>query len=151
MDRLEAISIKNPCPAEWDEMDGDERSRFCKLCKLNVYNISAMTREEAGAFIAQSEGRVCGRFYQRPDGTVLTKDCSVARVSRARRMAAVALVLAVLFTIQGAVALSGFSYRDVDFNKLRNSYVCQFKAIRGAVDWAENTLTPPRLIMGDFF
>ena len=81
---LDKIKIASPCSANWDEMYGSERKRFCAKCKLNVYNISEMTRDEAENFILRSEGRLCLRIYQRRDGTVLTKDCPVgwARVKR---------------------------------------------------------------------
>jgi hypothetical protein len=43
---------------------------------LNVYNLSEMSQESAEALIAETEGRLCVRFYQRADGTVLTRDCA---------------------------------------------------------------------------
>lgn len=58
-------------------MDGDERVRFCRECSRNVYNLSAMSAPEACRLVAEREGRVCVRFYQRRDGTVLTSDCPV--------------------------------------------------------------------------
>ncbi|HEY6251733.1 MAG TPA: carboxypeptidase-like regulatory domain-containing protein [Candidatus Angelobacter sp.] len=58
-------------------MSGDDRVRHCQECKLNVYNLSAMSRREAEELIARREGRLCVRFYQRADGTVLTRDCPV--------------------------------------------------------------------------
>ena len=73
------LRIASPCRAPWDNMDGDERVRFCRECNRNVYNLSAMSEPEAHALIAQREGRVCVRFYQRRDGTVLTTDCPVGR------------------------------------------------------------------------
>jgi hypothetical protein len=81
---LDKIKIASPCSANWDEMYGSARKRFCAECKLNVYNISEMTKDEAENFILRSEGRLCLRIYQRRDGTVLTKDCPVgwARVKR---------------------------------------------------------------------
>ena len=75
--KLEKVSIASPCPKKWEEMVGDERTRFCSHCQLNVYNFSAMTQAEAEAFLIKAEGRVCGRFYQRADGTMLTQDCPV--------------------------------------------------------------------------
>lgn len=74
---LDNIKIASPCPANWNEMYGDERKRFCSECKLNVYNLSDMTRLEAENFLINAEGRVCIKFYRRSDGTVLTKDCPV--------------------------------------------------------------------------
>ena len=56
-------------------MEGDEWVRHCGECRLNVYNVSAMTEEKALELIAEREGRLCVRFYQRHDGTVLTEDC----------------------------------------------------------------------------
>ena len=148
MDYLKSVTIKNPCPANWDEMVGDDQARFCNLCKLNVYNFSEMTREQANNLIAEKEGKLCGQYFQREDGTILTKDCSVVRASRARRYAAAAIVLALLFSLQGIAALSGRdrdNYRS-DFVKLRRSYVYQFKPVQASVDWAEKTLVPPQSI-----
>lgn len=85
---LENIKVASPCPANWNEMHGNERQRYCSECKLNVYNLSDMTRREAENFLINAEGRVCVKFYRRTDGTVLTKDCPVGwqavkkRVSR---------------------------------------------------------------------
>jgi len=74
---LDNIKVASPCPADWNEMYGDERTRFCSECKLNVYNLSDMTRREAENFLINAEGRVCVKFYRRADGTLLTKDCPV--------------------------------------------------------------------------
>jgi hypothetical protein len=74
---LNNIRVASPCSADWDAMYGDDRKRFCGDCKLNVYNISRMTRDEAEALIVNAEGRLCVRFYRRADGTILTSDCPV--------------------------------------------------------------------------
>ena len=58
-------------------MEGDDRVRFCGECELNVYNLSSMTEDEALKLVEEREGRLCVRFYQREDGTVLTSDCPV--------------------------------------------------------------------------
>lgn len=74
---LNNIQIASPCSADWNEMVGDERSRFCGECKLNVYNLSGMSQREAENLLINAEGRLCVRFYKRADGTILTKDCPV--------------------------------------------------------------------------
>jgi hypothetical protein len=74
---LESLRIATPCSADWNEMAGDERVRFCGKCEKNVYNLSAMTREAGEALVREKEGRMCVRMYQRTDGTVLTADCPV--------------------------------------------------------------------------
>src|SRR5215217_962167 len=74
---LDKIKIASPCGANWNEMRGDNRRRYCTSCKLNVYNLSGMTRAEAESFLINSEGRVCLRIHRRTDGTVITRDCPV--------------------------------------------------------------------------
>ena len=99
---LNNIRIASPCQADWNEMYGDNRKRFCGDCKLNVYNLSGMARDEAETLIMNAEGRLCVRFYRRADGTVITKDCPVgwAKVKRRTRVvaAAFASLLMALFT-----------------------------------------------------
>ena len=74
---LDVIQVASPCHVSWDEMRGDDSRRFCAQCKLNVYNLSAMTGDEAETFLKSRAGNVCIRFYRRSDGTVLTQDCPV--------------------------------------------------------------------------
>ena len=74
---LERVRIASPCAADWDKMQGDARKRFCGECKMNVYNLSAMTKSEAETLLINSEGRLCARFYRRADGTILTQNCPV--------------------------------------------------------------------------
>ena len=93
-DPLRNLKVASPCPANWDAMYGDDRSRYCGECRLNVYNISGMTRVEAERLIASKEGRLCVRFYRRADGTVLTKDCPVGLAAVRRRVARVASAVA---------------------------------------------------------
>ena len=88
---LDQVRIASPCSARWDDMVGDDQVRFCGHCEKNVYNLSAMTREQAEALLREREGDVCARLYRRSDGTVITADCPVgARKKRVRRIAAVA-------------------------------------------------------------
>ena len=97
---LNLIRVASPCNVAWDEMSGDDQSRFCGRCAQFVYNLSEMTREEAEALILETEGKICVRFYRRADGTMLTKDCAVgARAGPGLRRlgrAAVAMFLAAL-------------------------------------------------------
>jgi TonB family protein len=74
---LEKIKIAASCNAEWRWMYGDDQVRFCGQCNQNVYNLSALSREQAEDLIRQNEGQLCVRFYRRADGTILTKNCSV--------------------------------------------------------------------------
>ena len=89
---LENVAIAAPCTADWDQMVGDDRVRFCRHCEKNVYNLSALPRDEAEALLGARESKMCVRLYKRTDGTVLTSDCPVG-VKKRRRRRAVAGVL----------------------------------------------------------
>ena len=127
---LDAVDIQVPCHASWEEMKGDARVRFCGACKLNVYNLSEMARGEAEALVQKREGRLCVRFYRRPDGTVLTKDCRLLLKARKRLAAAWAVGIAAVLAL---AAWSGW---------LRRLAEGPTPALQGA-------MPPPRAIMGD--
>jgi hypothetical protein len=91
---LDRITVATPCSAVWDKMVGDDRVRFCGGCEKNVYNLSAMTREEAEALLQETNAGVCVRFYQRADGKVMTQDCAVGVQQKRRRQRAFGIVAA---------------------------------------------------------
>src|SRR5688572_7138669 len=93
---LRNIQVAKPCPVLWSEMEGDDRSRFCSHCKLKVHNLEGLTTAEAEDLLRSAKGRLCARFYRRPDGTVMTKDCP-AGVAVARRRFALAIAFAGAF------------------------------------------------------
>jgi hypothetical protein len=74
---LNQLTIPTPCPADWDRMTGNNRVRFCASCGKHVYNIAAMTSTEAVGLIRDRRGELCGRLFRRPDGTIVTADCTV--------------------------------------------------------------------------
>jgi hypothetical protein len=88
--KLDHVRVAAPCTSDWDQMIGSERVRFCGQCSLNVYNLSSMTRSDAEALIARTEGRLCVRFYRRFDGSIITKDCPVGLRAIRRRVSYIA-------------------------------------------------------------
>lgn len=103
--RLDRIRIASPCPITWEQMSGDDSVRSCNRCQLNVYNLSSLSRAEAEALLASTEGRLCARVYRRSDGTVLTKDCPVGLQALRRRMArTAAAVFALIPTLSAVVS-----------------------------------------------
>ncbi len=101
---LQNIRIASPCPASWEQMAGDDRTRHCTECNLKVYNFSAMTEREIEELLLRSEGRVCGRLYRRKDGTILTQDCPRGLRAAAHRLVRVAgAALSMLMSV-GVVA-----------------------------------------------
>jgi hypothetical protein len=105
---LNNIKIASPCSADWNAMSGDDKKRFCGECKLNVYNLSGMTKDEAENLIIETEGRLCVRFYSRADGTILTQDCPVgwAKVKRNISRAATATISLIISLFAGLIAFS---------------------------------------------
>jgi len=106
MPLLETITIASPCTADWDAMRGDERVRFCGQCELNVYNLSAMPRDEAQELVRETEGKICVRMFKRRDGTVITQDCPVGlRAKLRRKLSWIAGLAASLLASVGGVFL----------------------------------------------
>ena len=92
-------------------MIGTERQRYCGECKLNVYNLSGMTRPEAENLIMNAEGRLCVRFFKREDGTVLTQDCPVGWKALKKRVSvgATAFVSLIFSLISGLGSAAMFN------------------------------------------
>src|SRR5262249_3316039 len=104
---LDNVRVASPCNAAWDEMVGDERVRFCGKCEKNVFNLSAMSRDDAEALLREkSGGRVCVRYYQRKDGTILTSDCPVGVSRKRKKRLALAAVGAGAMALAAATAAS---------------------------------------------
>ncbi len=99
---LNHVRVAAPCNVDWDSMFGDERVRFCGQCKLNVYNLSEMTRSEAELLVARSEGRLCVRYYRRRDGSIITQNCPVGLRAIKRRLSRIASAI-------GSTVLSFFA------------------------------------------
>jgi len=119
---LNNIKIASPCVADWNEMYGDSRRRFCGDCKLNVYNLSGMTRHEAETLITNAEGgRLCVRFYKRADGSVMTKDCPVgwAKVKLRTRAFATAAFSLFIALMSGVFFVSLFSKQKLVIGELK--------------------------------
>jgi len=89
---LDQVRVASPCKADWNEMLGDERVRYCLGCEKNVYNLSSMQREDAEALLRERLGNeLCVRFYQRADGTILTQDCPEGVKKKRRKKLALAV------------------------------------------------------------
>ncbi len=104
-DALNNLRIASPCNASWDDMEGDDRKRFCGDCALHVYNLAGLTSDEAMGLIERSEGRrLCLRMFKRADGTVVTRDCPKGLAGVRRRAARVAVLAAGLLGVGSATA-----------------------------------------------
>ena len=116
---LDDVRIASPCPARWEDMIGDDRVRFCGQCTKNVYNLSALPREEGEALLRAAQTRevaggagLCVRIYRRSDGTVLTADCPDGARRKKRRLAVFGAIGGGLMAA-GAVAAEMFGASHV--------------------------------------
>jgi len=104
---LDHLRVAQPCSAEWGAMTGDARVRSCTDCRQQVFNLSELTRDEAQALIVERAGKLCVRYFQRADGTILLKDCGAGvRRRRRRRIIAGAAALLAGAGIAGVVRSS---------------------------------------------
>jgi Carboxypeptidase regulatory-like domain len=102
---IDTIRIASPCPANWEQMKGDDRVRHCDACNLNVYNLAAFTEVEIRDLVANRKGRLCGRIYQRRDGTVLTQNCPVGMRAVALRISRIAGAVFAFLTVNFSAGL----------------------------------------------
>jgi hypothetical protein len=132
-------------------MQGDDKVRFCGECRLNVYNLSAMTRREAEEKVRQREGRLCVRFYQRADGTVLTQDCprGLAAIHHATRWALLkltGLVAAMLF-LMFSLVMTVTTGRERASTGVTIWQVEPFRTIDSLLPWSHQ----PPCVVGEVF
>lgn len=107
---LTELHVVKNCPAKWRSMQGDDIVRHCTHCDRNVYNLSNMSLAEAQLIVENAEGRLCVRFYRRPDGMLMTRDCGRAARARTKFLAMLAPALAVF----GFVAFPVFAGAAAD-------------------------------------
>jgi len=124
-------------------MTGSEQVRHCAHCQQQVYNISAMGREAAEEFLQTSQDgrRLCVRFYRRPDGTVITRDClALRRALRTGTMWTFGLLAGLLLM---ALSLLGWTRTSDGSTESIWPRICQYEPFR--------TLFGPRIapVMGD--
>ncbi|MCX4244279.1 hypothetical protein [Paraliomyxa miuraensis] len=99
--RSQDIQIPEPCHADWDAMRPEDRGKFCLQCQTKVHDLSAMTRDEARAFLRGNVGNdVCVSFEHHEDGALVFRQpaprpAPIVPLSRLRRPRVVAAGMAV--------------------------------------------------------
>jgi hypothetical protein len=147
-DVLSNVKVASPCAASWDQMTGDDRARLCSLCQKHVYNLSALTTDEIMALIGDKEGKLCGRFYRRSDGSMLTADCPVGLRRTARRLRALSIA-AVGLLYAGLIASILMGGRNDSTARRTPGRLSQLwnEAVWTVKGWLG--IQPPIMIMGD--
>lgn len=144
---LASVRVASPCKADWDQMIGSDRVRFCGQCNLNVYNLSAMTRDQAESLIAANDGRLCVRFYRRRDGSIITQDCPIGlRAVRARVSSLAKACMAAALTF---LASLGIHFMMLDAFTIRTLPVAGAMALADP-PWPEVVVgTPPKVLQAE--
>jgi len=138
---LPNIRVATPCRADWNQMIGDERVRHCTTCDKDVFNLSAMTREDAEALIVTRAGNLCARYYQRQDGTILLADCSVG-VAQKRKRRVIAAGAAMLLAGGGAAAWL-LKHREPEYTMGSVGFAEEGESVQMRVRAGESETVPP--------
>ena len=108
-DRLAQMSILTPCAANWDAMDGNERTRHCRSCDKNVHNLTAMSSEEIASLLDSENGGACVRVWQRADGTLGMSGCPApAQLVPSRLQFRIRTLMGVVAAVAAAIGLGRF-------------------------------------------
>lgn len=60
------ISIQNPCPENWEEMQDAPEGKFCEKCSKCVVDLTEKTDDQIQEMIRQAEGKeICRQGSQR--------------------------------------------------------------------------------------
>jgi len=142
---LDQLRIASPCKMKWENMQGDERTRHCGVCRLNVYNVAGLSRVEALALLVRSNSgeRVCMRVMRRADGTLITRDCPVGKriADQVRlRVASLAVFMAGFFWFSAGRA--GPEMGDVEPMRQILGKIAIARPLPTATPWPEVELEP---------
>jgi hypothetical protein len=106
-----------------------------------VFNLSALRREEAEALIREKEGRLCVRYFQRADGTIMTRDCPEGRRQKLRKH--VALALGLVFALVGGLLLWARSLSNPGEGR-HTSGLREREPFRSIMEWLDPAPPTPR-------
>jgi hypothetical protein len=102
-----------------------------------------MTAQEAGDLIREREGQLCGRFYQRADGTMLTADCPDGAERPLHWFKQLISAAAACLCLSGSAALAGEKPRSpVSSQRALMGDIC-IQPLRTNIVAGANTNPPP--------
>ena len=147
---LDNVRVASPCPANWDEMNGSDRVRYCGQCQLSVYNLSGMTRMEAEHLIANAEGRLCVRYYKRADGSIITQNCPVGLAALKRRLsrAATAFFSAFIGFFGGVGFFAALDEKETSSGRVIGAIAIEKPVTRPKVEVIQGDISPVEEIRG---
>jgi hypothetical protein len=130
---LEDVRVASPCRADWSRMEGNDRVRFCQSCAKNVYNLSSLSKVDAEKLIAEKEGKLCVRYYQREDGTILTDNCPVG-LKIVRRPFKFLLAGFAALLASGAALVAKEASSPTPSGQLSNTRFCDTSLVRSIIN-----------------
>lgn len=96
----------SPCSARWESMEGTERVRYCKQCRLQIYDFTGMELPEAQELVFRREAKKDAVLYKRADGKFLTSDCPVAAQRKMTILVATAVGVVLVVAVLALLMLS---------------------------------------------
>src|SRR4051812_9875288 len=63
---VDSVNVASPCSEDWEQMQGDQKIRFCSHCSKSVNNLTAISRKEALRLVRSAGGDVCIRYIPDP-------------------------------------------------------------------------------------
>jgi hypothetical protein len=131
------LTIASPCPMSWERMPGSETVRYCSKCRLNVYNLVVMSREDVAALVRNTGGRLCARLYMRDDGRAMLQDCGQGSARRKLRRAVALVGVLVLGALGWMLRSAGDQDRSV-----------HPKWVQVALEWVDPKPRTGSIVMG---
>jgi hypothetical protein len=122
---LDKIEVKTPCSENWDEMRGNDKTRFCSHCAFEVNNLSAMTHKEALKIVRRSDGRICVRYVKNPETNAPVFRGKLYQIGRRTGIAAsvlgASLSLSSMTYAQGGIDITNIVKTDTEVSQSKKS------------------------------
>lgn len=83
-DKFAQLQVTAPCTANWEEMSGNHKKRFCAECDKHVFDFAQMTARQVKAVVEAHQGNLCARLTRLPDGSLLTLETPPVQLSNRR-------------------------------------------------------------------
>lgn len=123
------------CPMPWSAMVGDERSRFCSVCRKSVTNLSVLSEDERKALLAAARpGELCVAYQRGLEGKPVGLGSRLLPDPNLRRHAVAAVAAG---TILATAAISPGSARDRSHDRPNEEPI-----LLGMLDVSELPLKP---------
>lgn len=105
MKRVDRLKIDFPCTADWNQMRGNERIRYCEECNKYVYDFARLPRRQVEEMMAASPGRICAKLTYKNNSLVFLDSKPRPRPESHRASPLAAAILTAMLGINTGAAL----------------------------------------------